>query len=124
MTRDLLPFDKRRKPEYPEVEERAYLRPRQKIALVTRQKHCCAICRGKPTKFEFDHILALSEGGTNAPENWQALCPDCHATKGKGEARRRKKRNRLKGKTGQWARRQRNRPEMIVTRGGSLKVRR
>lgn len=123
MADKLLPFDKRRRPEYPEVEERAYLTARQKIALVTRQKSRCAICRCKPSRFEFDHKLALSEGGTNAPKNWQALCRDCHATKGKGEARRRKKRNRLKGNTGQWARRERNRPEMAITRNGSLKVR-
>ena len=30
---------------------------------------------------ELDHIIALVNGGTNDPENFQGLCSDCHEQK-------------------------------------------
>ena len=32
-------------------------------------------------KAEFDHRKALANGGSNAVENFQALCPSCHQDK-------------------------------------------
>lgn len=47
----------------------------------------CANCKsvliksGKG-KYHADHIMPLSKGGTNWPENIQCLCPDCNVRKG------------------------------------------
>lgn len=30
---------------------------------------------------DLDHIIALTNGGTNDPENFQGLCEPCHVTK-------------------------------------------
>jgi 5-methylcytosine-specific restriction endonuclease McrA len=123
---ELLPFDKRKKPEYPDTEERDYLSAREKIGLVETQGKVCKLCGCKPSKFEFDHVLALSEGGTNELSNWQAVCRDCHVTKSGKEAARRKKRHRLRGDTGPRARREREkkREPFKVNRNGSLSVKR
>jgi 5-methylcytosine-specific restriction protein A len=47
----------------------------------------CAHCRKmvtlhqSPSGFELDHIIALTNDGTNDDANMQALCYDCHETK-------------------------------------------
>eukprot|EP01125_Pyxidicula_operculata_P019643 TRINITY_DN712_c0_g2_i2.p1 TRINITY_DN712_c0_g2~~TRINITY_DN712_c0_g2_i2.p1 ORF type:complete len:1149 (+),score=276.09 TRINITY_DN712_c0_g2_i2:186-3449(+) len=42
----------------------------------------CAWCGNMlPARFEVDHIVQHAEGGTDDPENLQALCPNCHADK-------------------------------------------
>lgn len=48
-----------------------------------RNTHPCASC-GRITpapEIEVDHRIALALGGTNAPENLQLLCRDCHKAK-------------------------------------------
>ena len=43
----------------------------------------CAIC-GKPIRFcdmTIDHIIPLSRGGTNAPDNLQLSCRECNFMK-------------------------------------------
>ena len=108
---DDLPFGKGRTPDYPDTDERGKLSAKQRAALVLKQEGRCALCGCKPRKFEADHILELWEGGTNAPDNWQALCSDCHKGKSGAAAKRRAKMNRLRLKTGQIKRRkERDRP--------------
>lgn len=72
--------------------KRKYLSDRQKLTLLKWQKFCCVgpECQGHqrlPPVVEFDHVLPLSEGGSNdffvTPDgqvqgNWRALCPNCH----------------------------------------------
>lgn len=41
----------------------------------------CVAC-GSVENLCVDHILPLSRGGTNDPENLQSLCRDCNAYKG------------------------------------------
>ena len=55
----------------------------QKDEIVVNQKGKCAGCGEKlvKKKIEFDHKQALANGGTNAVENFQALCPSCHQDK-------------------------------------------
>lgn len=120
----LIPKGGRR--EYPAVQERKPLTPAQKVALVEKQKKRCAICGCRPSRFEFDHRQELWASGDADPsgDNWQALCRDCHATKTKAGAAERAEMKRKRGVTGQWARRERKRPDMEVSRNGSLKVRR
>ena len=108
---DDLPFGKDRSPDYPDTEDRGKLSDKQRAELVLKQEGRCALCGCKPRKFEADHIQELWEGGTNAPDNWQALCSDCHKHKSSAAAKRRAKMNRLRLKTGQIKRRkERDRP--------------
>ena len=55
----------------------------QKDEIVVKQKGKCACCGEKlvKKKIEFDHRKALANGGTNAVDNFQALCPSCHQDK-------------------------------------------
>lgn len=45
---------------------------------------CCAMCKritAYPAGFELDHIVALTNGGTNEDGNLQVLCFPCHEIK-------------------------------------------
>jgi hypothetical protein len=36
---------------------------------------------------EYDHVIALGLGGSNASDNWAALCPYCHRSKTRQDLR-------------------------------------
>jgi hypothetical protein len=36
---------------------------------------------------EFDHVIPLGLGGSNATDNWAALCPACHRSKTREDLR-------------------------------------
>ena len=36
---------------------------------------------------EYDHVIALGLGGSNAADNWAALCPACHREKTRDDLR-------------------------------------
>ena len=62
-----------------------------------QEQPLCVLCLQKePPMFAAsvirDHIQPVSEGGTDDPENIQALCEDCHAAKTREES--------LRGRTG------------------------
>lgn len=44
----------------------------------------CAICEGHPPTV-VDHATPLSRGGADTPDNWQALCKECHDRKSQYE---------------------------------------
>jgi len=113
-----------RAPEYPAVQERKPLSPAQKVELITKQRKRCALCGCSPRRFEFDHRQELWASGDADPkgDNWQALCRDCHSTKTKLGSAERAEMKRKRGLTGQWARREKNRPEVKVNRNGSVSV--
>jgi 5-methylcytosine-specific restriction endonuclease McrA len=51
--------------------------------LYVRQRGKCAVCfEFLFGKFETDHIMPLSRGGNNKPENIQLVCPKCNKIKG------------------------------------------
>ncbi len=51
--------------------------------LYVKQRGKCAICENYLCgKFEADHILPLSKGGSNKPSNIQLVCPKCNKEKG------------------------------------------
>ena len=53
-------------------------------SLILCDNPLCVRCEGKGLTVlavEVDHIRALEFGGTNAPDNLQGLCHDCHADK-------------------------------------------
>lgn len=46
------------------------------------QRERCAYCRRSIKKdYHIDHIIAVSNGGTNNPNNIQLLCPECNMSK-------------------------------------------
>ncbi len=49
-------------------------------------KNCCALC-GKRKKLTKDHIIPLSEGGTDYISNIQPLCRNCNSQKWKHKTR-------------------------------------
>lgn len=121
MTDDLT-YPKVPKRIYPETTPRKPLTPRLKIALVAAQKKRCALCGCSPRKFEFDHIKPVWDAGTSDPDNFRALCAQCHLKVTKDGTAERAVMNRKRDKTSQWARRQKAKPEMKVNRNGSLTV--
>lgn len=60
---------------------REYLTRAQEQEIVRKQKMKCASCNETLGQCEFDHLRALGNGGTNAVENFQALCLTCHKDK-------------------------------------------
>lgn len=54
--------------------------------LLHSQRQLCANCETKlfksgPSKFHVDHIMPVSKGGSNGPDNLQCLCPPCNRRK-------------------------------------------
>lgn len=45
----------------------------------------CALCKARPSAF-VDHIVNKARGGTDARDNLQGLCGDCHDAKTRAEA--------------------------------------
>lgn len=66
--------------------KRRTLTTRQKAEIRFRQGDCCKIC-GDPLagKCEFDHVHALTHGGSNHLDNFRALCIPCHRGKTKAD---------------------------------------
>ncbi|MHB8236172.1 MAG: HNH endonuclease [Acidithiobacillus ferrivorans] len=66
-------------------QDREYLSQAQKIQLFAAARSTCSIC-GKITEpgvrgLQADHKVPVSRGGTNAIENWQAICNHCNVGK-------------------------------------------
>lgn len=61
------------------------LRPRipeeVRIAVWRRDGGCCARC-GSRERLEYDHIIALTRGGSNTTRNIELLCEACNRSKG------------------------------------------
>jgi len=76
--------------------------PRVKDRICERQGGKCATCNrklgmaGEPA--EFDHILALINGGQNREANLQALCGLCHVSKTRDDMAVKKKNSRVRAK--------------------------
>jgi 5-methylcytosine-specific restriction protein A len=65
------------------------VRTRIRRALLARDGPGCVDCGSLEGPFEIDHLIPLSEGGSDAIENLQTLCVICHAAKSAREARAR-----------------------------------
>ena len=69
---------------------------------VTRQ---CGIRLSAARQVEYDHKQSLGLSGDNSPENFVALCGECHQVKTDMEKTVRAKADRQAGRKGQFARR-------------------
>lgn len=72
-------------PDLAAPQDREYLSQAQKLQLFDAAKNKCAIC-GKSVEagvrgLQADHKVPVSRGGTNALENWQAVCNHCNVGK-------------------------------------------
>lgn len=51
------------------------------LDLLISQNNLCNGCQSDLVKFDVDHIIPLSRGGSNSPNNLQILCPHCNRSK-------------------------------------------
>lgn len=49
--------------------------------LLKNQNYLCNECKNPLEKYDVDHIIPLSRGGSNWPTNLQILCPHCNRSK-------------------------------------------
>jgi 5-methylcytosine-specific restriction endonuclease McrA len=74
-------------PPRPPVRMHPGYRARKNRQMVfARAKGRCQICK-RPIgdgKWEIDHIIPLSKGGDDTPDNWQLAHPSCNRAKGGG----------------------------------------
>jgi 5-methylcytosine-specific restriction endonuclease McrA len=54
---------------------------RKRFHVLKRDGYTCRICRKAGGELEVDHILPVSRGGSNKPENLQTLCKPCNRGK-------------------------------------------
>ena len=59
---------------------RRALKPYLRLRTLEKARYRCQHCRNAG-RLEVDHILPVSEGGTDESFNLQALCPQCHLAK-------------------------------------------
>ena len=64
--------------------ERTAMSKGLRFAVLSRDGHTCQYCGRKPpeVKLAVDHVVPVSAGGTNQPDNLVAACVDCNAGKG------------------------------------------
>ncbi len=72
--RTVLPFVK--------PHRRKNISPRTRFFVFKRDLYTCRLCRRAGVELELDHIIPVSQGGSNNIDNLQALCAQCN--KGKG----------------------------------------
>lgn len=56
--------------------------------IMEAQDHKCLGCDEPLAAVEYDHVVPLGLGGSNAPKNWAGLCNVCHKTKTRQDLRR------------------------------------
>ena len=67
--------------------KRSYIKTSEETAILRAQDFACASCGDKlPRKgFHLDHVIARHLGGSDAAQNMQALCGQCHVGKSYAE---------------------------------------
>jgi hypothetical protein len=59
---------------------------RTRFEVLRRDNHTCRYCRSVENPLTVDHVVAVSLGGSDAPENLVAACRDCNAGKASSTA--------------------------------------
>ncbi|MEZ4553308.1 MAG: HNH endonuclease signature motif containing protein [Dehalococcoidia bacterium] len=63
--------------------QRARIPEEVRVSVWVRDEGRCVRC-GSEDDLQFDHVIPVSRGGSNAVENVQVLCGDCNRLKGDG----------------------------------------
>lgn len=98
----------------PQPIKRKSFTAREVASVFIKYEARCAKCREKVSlgNYNIDHIIRLDALGKHELENWQLLCVPCHKPKSVVDNWEAKKGARVRGETGQRAKRER--------RGGSM----
>lgn len=92
----------RQVPEWVGKTDDTAIPPRVKLRVFDRQGGFCAECGRKlgiaGERIDYDHKVALINGGANAESNIQALCPWCHTPKTAQDVATKSRNNRKKAK--------------------------
>ncbi len=84
LLRQAINYLNERSPHTASPYKRQAIRPGIRFDILTRDHHRCVCCgRGAEdgVKLEVDHILPVSKGGTNHPNNLRTLCTACNRGK-------------------------------------------
>lgn len=72
---------------------------RVRLRVFDRFEGRCAVCKLKVRlRVEYDHVVALVNGGRHAESNLQLLCGPCHKAKTKADVGEKKINNRVRSK--------------------------
>jgi 5-methylcytosine-specific restriction endonuclease McrA len=80
-----------------QIHQRAVSKAQRK-AVIDRQGGVCKRSYCDAPAVDVDHVLPLWSGGTNANDNLEALCVDCHKQKTAAEAKARAKAKRIEAR--------------------------
>jgi 5-methylcytosine-specific restriction endonuclease McrA len=63
-----------------------WIRPKKRLAIYSRDSFRCLACgrslrRAKPFDVTLDHVLPVSKGGTNDPDNLYTCCRSCNSSR-------------------------------------------
>ena len=121
---DTLPFDPTAPKNLPKPARRKGFSARDVASVFIKYEARCAACAIKVQLggYDIDHIVRLDAGGTHELENWQLLCVPCHKAKTRDDNREAKKGRRIRGETGQRARRERRGEGSIKSQGFNKKL--
>lgn len=59
---------------------RGYVKNHVRAAVYARDNNQCVVC-GNTKNLQIDHIVAVSKGGSNDPDNLRTLCRSCNSSK-------------------------------------------
>ena len=80
-----------------QIHQRAVSKAQRK-AVIDRQDGICKRSYCDAPAVDVDHVLPLWSGGSNANDNLEALCTDCHKQKTAAEAKARAKAKRIEAR--------------------------
>lgn len=64
------------------VPVRRIIRLNKRFMIPKRDKYRCQICNRSGVELEVDHIVPVSQGGSDRMDNLQTACQDCNRGKG------------------------------------------
>ena len=99
-----------RRPDH--IEKRKPFPKAVRLAVLYRSQGVCEADGCSAVGKDFDHIKAVAVGGKSTLENCRLLCRECNAADGVLVAKAAAKADRQGGRSGQYARRKRNGPQL------------
>lgn len=75
----LVTYNRNKRAKYKQLDGSHTFEDIEKILI--KQNFLCVGCDTFLKKYDVDHIIPQSRGGSNGPENLQCLCPSCNRSK-------------------------------------------